>query len=245
MLRNATCKVKEYKNKGAAMITAIVIMGILIVFTFSLMLVAYTLYSSQTKNIASTKCSESANSLSLALKDELQDEDAAVRSHLYQYVRYNICQDTWPNYTGSNEAAAYRYFSLKYNANTAKGGSESIEGFPGTIKVCMYWMLPDESKYKYDNGSYRNYSDVKTELDKSHKGVRLFVEVTAESANQSYTVKQQYVLEQSSYTNKDASTLNVLFGNDMMHNGAINPYEKTQSQIYYNEKWTWNAVYGD
>ena len=63
-------------NKGASMIVAIIIMGILIVFTFSLMLVAYTLYASQTKNIASMKCSESANTLSQAIEDELSDENA-------------------------------------------------------------------------------------------------------------------------------------------------------------------------
>ncbi|GEM_PF-205584 len=235
---------KIKNRKGAAMIVAIIIMGILIVFTFSLMLVAYTLYSSQTKNIASMKCSESANTLSIALKDELNDENAALRSHLYQYVRYNICQETWPNYTGNNEAEAFRYFSLKYNANdSTHGGYSSVEGFPGSIKVCMYWMLPDESQYYMENsGITKKFSEVS---DLNHNGVRLFVEVTSESANQSYTVKQKYVLEKSTYSNKEAGVQGVLFGSSVMGDKSINPYGKVQQDIFFNEKWSWTPVYGD
>ena len=68
-------------NKGATMVVCIMIMAVLIIFTFAVTLAAYTLYASQNKNIASMRCSEAANSLSAALDEELQDPDAAQKSH--------------------------------------------------------------------------------------------------------------------------------------------------------------------
>ena len=123
--------VSKRNNKGATMIVAIVIMGILIVFTFSLTLVAYTYYASQNKNVASLRCSEAANSFSLALEDELtyeykDGEGNVIRcpeydSYLYKYLRYNLFQEEtfWPYYgsgDGHDMSYASRKFQLKYNS---------------------------------------------------------------------------------------------------------------------------------
>ena len=96
---------KKKNNNGAAMMLTIVIIAVLIVFTFSLILISYNLYASQNKNLSSDRNSEAANSLSRALKDELTDENAVYNSNLWKYIRWNIayknadddCKD-WPYY---------------------------------------------------------------------------------------------------------------------------------------------------
>ncbi|SEQ11581.1 hypothetical protein SAMN02910369_01236 [Lachnospiraceae bacterium NE2001] len=121
-----------YCNNGSSMIVAIIIMSILVVFTFSLTLIAYTLYASQNKNISSMRCSQAANTLSDALAKDItyEYENAStstyyypeIESWLYRYIRFNLCQDdkTWPYYVNDNTLGhtkddAYRYFTLYPN----------------------------------------------------------------------------------------------------------------------------------
>ena len=94
-MKNAHSQMKKssyLNNKGVTMITAIIIMTILIVFTFALTLIAYTLYAPQNKNVASMRCSEAANTLSAALEEELTyvDDDNGhcpeIDSNLYRYI---------------------------------------------------------------------------------------------------------------------------------------------------------------
>ena len=247
------------KNSGATMIVAIVIMAILVVFTFSLTLVAYTLYSSQNKNVASTRCAEAANTLSKAIGDELthfdvaEDEYPEYDSHIYQYVRYNICQDnvTWPYYdihesTNHDKDSAFRYFELTYpsgkqaydeDGNKIEGKTvEYVEGLPRKTIVCMYWMLPDGVSVPC----------AKTDLT-SREGIRLVVEVTCEVASQSYTVHDEYELKVSEYnlvTNiSDRSRHNHLFSTDMLESNSINPAGFVKTELYENEKWEWEKSY--
>ena len=115
-IKKSKNSLKRYANKGATMMVAVVIMGILIVFTFSLMLVAYSFYASQNKNVASLRCSEAAITLSQALESELTFDNKAELypekdSYLYKYIRYNICQyevgktGYWPYYDPNGGAA--------------------------------------------------------------------------------------------------------------------------------------------
>ena len=55
---------KKKNNKGAAMMLTIIIIAVLVVFTFSLILISYNLYASQNKNLSSDRNAEAANSLS-------------------------------------------------------------------------------------------------------------------------------------------------------------------------------------
>ena len=257
---------KKCNNNGASLILAIIIILILIIFTFSLMLIAYTLYASQNKNISSLKCSEAANSLSVALNDELTYEDKdnniypELESYLYRYIRYNICQDdrTWPYYVnddtaGHDKKAAYRYFDLKFNSSKAEYDSEgnviknwdSIEGMPGKTKVCIYWMLPDGTNYE-------SVSTVKNDLKNidDRKGIRLFVEVTCESASQSYTVSKEYKLNIENYNmgkSEDKVRFNYLKKDGVVNEPSVNPLGLKMSDgsdgipddLYYGEKWVW------
>lgn len=253
------------------MIVAIIIMTILIVFTFSLILVAYTLYASQNKNVASLRCSEAANTLSVALKDELTYEDLTTErypeadSYLYRYIRCNIChEETWPYYvsdadtTGHNKASACRYFSLRYNpekevcdenGKSIKTPDESgnpttqkingVEGYPGKADVCIYWMLPDGVELDEDD-SLENISK---------DGIRLFIEVTCESANQSYTAKKEYVLKVEDYDllnsidRTDSDRYSIL--RTKINDSAVNPIGYTEEQLGVTEKWIWLPVNGD
>ena len=249
---------KSYlNNKGITMVVAIIIMAILVIFTFSLTLIAYTLYASQNKNVASMRCAEAANSLSVALENELryvnESEDIYPEkdSYLYRYLRYNLCQDnvTWPYYisdnvNGHDKTAAYRYFDLRYNvekkqnvipANGSTSSEEAvdgIEGLPGRTIVCIYWKLPDNTTVTKEQTAKENL--------KNKDGLKLYIEVTCEAANQSYTVTKEYILKTSSYTAFEADKSNVL-SHSLTHDGNIftNPCNFVEGDIKPTEKWEW------
>lgn len=253
---------KSYlNNRGVTMVAAIVIMAILVVFTFSLTLIAYTLYSSQNKNVANMRCAEAANTLSVALENELRyvndgdDKYPEKDSFLYRYLRYNLCQDdvTWPYYIsegvdGHDKTAAYRYFDLRYNeakkqrVTPANGGAstvetvDGIEGLPGRTIVCIYWKLPDDSSLTKDQTA--------KEKLKNKNGIKLYVEVTCEAASQSYTVKKEYILKTSSYPASETARSNYL-NSALTHNGNVftNPCNFTETDIKPTEKWEWIKSY--
>lgn len=225
---------KRNNNSGATMIVAIVIMGLLIVFTFSLMLVAYTYYSSQTKNTASLRCSEAANSLSLSLKEELTSSNPE-NSELYRYLRYNLCQtDTWPYHKDGLDGhgkESYRKFDLKYNS--ARTDVDGIEGLPGNTLISIYWELPDGVTDTQVFAS--DYTD-------KRNGIKLYIDVTCESGSQSYTVTSVYSLELSKYPANDNHLKTII---NAFSSSSANPLSKSAKGIVAlngidNEKWTWN-----
>ena len=254
---------KDNRNKGATMIVAIIIMSILVIFTFSLALVAYTLYASQNKNVASMKCSETANTFNQALEYELTHEgdnfldSPTFQSYLYKYIRINMCQkDTWPYYNpeeplGHSKEYAFRYFDLRYNQNTTSYGSDDnvktkedgslqtlndvgVEGMPGRTEVCIYWMLPDGVETSDDNLSAAG---------ESRNGVRLFVEITSEAASQSYTVTSEYLLRIASY--QDLHIKNELMTACSSVDTAINPQGIQYNSINIDEYWKWERIVGE
>ena len=186
-------KVSREKNRGAAMMLAIVIIGIILVFTFSLLLVSYTLYASQNKKVSSVRCSEAANSLSVALEEELDNPDAYKYSALYKYLRCNALQGTrtWPYYDpetpGHGRDEAFRYFDLRTNSNYDK-----VEGFPGSIKLCIYWTPKDDDAIK-DKLLTKSFE----ELGADRSGAEIHIEIIAESGSQTYTVTNTYEVKMS------------------------------------------------
>ncbi len=184
------CKTSYRNNRGASLLMTIILTGVILVFAFSLLLVSYTLYASQNKKVSSLRCSEAANTLSVALEDELQDENACENSALWKYLRCNLLNDydTWPYYdpaesTGHGKKEAYRYFDLYANTNYPK-----VEGFPGSLMLCIYWTPSDKTLKNMGTTSI---------LEKSiddRKDAKLFIEIIAESGNQTYTVTNEYVI---------------------------------------------------
>lgn len=231
-------KFNSLKNSGAALIVAVVVMMILIVFTFMLVLLAYTLYASQNKNISSMKCAEATNTLSVALDAEMQDVNAAQKSHLYQYARFNVGQDNWPYYDastpGHDKAHAFRYYNLKYNPKKLDGSTDRMDGFPGNIKICMYWELPEG--VTFDQLSSRGMSDT-----------LLYVDITSEAASQSYTVTNVYKLTESSYTSGTVDLNNQLYIDGIMKDaGPIhNSVDPLNNQVNTDKKWEWVRVYDE
>lgn len=182
-------KKKGYlNNNGATMIVAIIVIAILMIMTFSLMLVTYTLYASSNKKAASERNSTAANSLSLAIEKELTSDDAIDNSWLWKYLRCNLLQDTtWPyydpDYTGHTEEEAFRYFKLKYNNNYPIKGI-NIDGFPGEVRLCMYWMPPTDVDYNGKELSSLSISE--------RSNIELCIEIICDTGSQSYTVKDTY-----------------------------------------------------
>ena len=236
-MKKIMIKNRKPNNKGIAMIVAVIIITILIVFTFSLTLIAYTLYASQAKNIANMRCAEAANTLSRAISDELTYTDSSKNrfpeydSYLYKYLRYNLCQDsTWPYYISDSKEnrgkhdrkTAVRYFDLKYNSSNPDA-ADGVDGLPGKTEVAIYWKLPEDSGV-----------DKPSELT-SRTGIRLVVEVTCESASESYTAVNEYILKTSTYSAKEGNRQSYL--DSAGSNTSINPCGFTN--INSTEKWVW------
>lgn len=221
---NKKSNLKAYiKNKGTAMIAAIIIIAVLMVFLFSLMLVTYSLYSSQNIKLASQRNREAANSLSVALRKELESDNANSNSWLWKYLRCNLYQDnTWPYYDPAAPSDnAYRYFNLYKNSNY------NVDGYPGSIKLCMYWSLPKGVSL---NGGQK-LSDLSPD---EKKDAILYIQITCETAKQSYTVLNKYKISVAS------------FGSDIDDENEQRLLEKTADDdrfnpmsldVNNNEKW--------
>jgi len=210
------------KNHGAAMVVAIIIMGIIMVFAFALLLVSYTLYASQNKKASNIRCAEAANTFSVAITDELEDENAYKISAFWKYLRCNTLQGTktWPYYepgtAGHEKNDAFRYFDLNANSNY-----DEVQGFPGSVKLCVYWTVKDDSSVKSQLVT-RSFEQLSTN-DRS--GALIHIEVIAESGSQTYTVTNIYEvsiseIEASSVEGKAIKTM------------AKTKYPESESYIY-------------
>ena len=243
MLRrsNGIGRISKDNNRGAALMVAVVIIGILMVFTLSLLLVTYSLYSSQNKNAAGTRNSEAANTFSVALTTELEKKQSD--SELWRYLRFNICnRGTWPYYkpglAGHGETEAFRYFDLNYNfvskyfdtpSTTEQDPLSGLEGFPGKMKLCIYWRVPankDDVAETYAESLY----------DGANKtGVRLYIEVICETGSQSYVVKNEYILTEDDFGSGEYRLKNAL-----KNYVDIDAYNPLGLDIDLTKKWIWN-----
>ena len=265
-------KTSYLNNKGATMMAAIIIMAILIVFTFSLTLIAYTLYASQNKNIASMRCVEAANTLSIALEKDLtyvyeSDVDPIDKnslypereSFLYRYIRYNICQDdvTWPYFVSDgtenhDRKAACRYFDLKYNDkkldHVTRDGEAETEENVKTIEgmpgktVVCIYWMLPE-----DTGVKPNETAKAKLTDRND--IRLFIEVTSEAASQSYTVTKEYILEvQNEYSSSGIDPYRKQYLKNSLTDNypeITNPCNFGETDVHAEEKWIWKPVDGE
>ncbi len=242
MENKAKIKTKQgLNNRGTAMMVAVVIIAILMVFTFALLLVSYTLFASQNKKVASRRNAEAANTLGLAITEELTNQAADEKSDLWRYLRCNIGQeDTWPYYLeGSNpddphgENNAFRYFNMDINHISAYddyfGEAGEIDGFPGEVQLCIYWMPPENA----DPDTYTY----------GHSGIRLFIEVSCNTASQSYVTTNEYKLTVSAFddsSSRDKKMQKAL--KNIADKKVYNPALVALTDIKQEEKWKWTFV---
>ncbi len=235
MHRSRIKKSIKSSNRGAALMVSVVIIGILMVFVLSLLLVTYTLYASQNKKAASRRNAEAANTFSAALTKELVETGPG--GELWRYLRFNVCTSTWPYYMpgeeGHGEAEAFRYFNVNYNFvrqyfdvpdEEAQDPLSGLEGFPGKMELCIYWQPPTEH-----------------ELDVSKTGTRLFIEVICETGSQSYVIKNEYSLDAPNYETTQQRMKNALTGYSQIE--AYNPLQLgAEDGVILDENWNWHFV---
>ena len=232
-------KIKKLNNRGAAMMVAVVIIGILMIFCFSLLLVSYTLFASQSKKTASFRNSQAANSLSKALETELKDVDAATNSMLWRYLRCNACNNSaWayydPSKPGHDKEHAFRYFNLKYAYKDAYVPNGSLEGYPSEVKLCVYWCLPKDVEITND-----------AELEGvSMNGAILHIDIICETASQSYVINNEYKLNIRQYSSEEDEVKEQKMIRKMSGtvNNAYNPKGVVLSDAEEPMKWSWEFV---
>ena len=218
-----------------------------------------------TKPMTSTKYKKVAFSLT-----ELKASDSATMDAIAATIPVTIgtAEDVYVNpFSGENEGIQTFYWSIfsytmpvealekpvytagfnvmKKNddgtySDTEEKAVDSIEGKPGKVEVCIYWMLPKGQS-----------SSTVTNVDNmsSRKGVRLFIEVTCEAESQSYTVYKEYVLDTPPYnvnvkTERTRQDFLIASREKEDHSrSSVNPYQFTADEIHSSEMWTWTPAY--
>ncbi len=212
------------------MMVTVIIIAVLVIFTFTLILISYNLYASQNKNLSSRRNAEAANSFSTALEDELTDTAAVMNSSMWQYLRFNIAYKSsdpddlwndWPYYKGDNEKEAYRYFRLDKNTD--------IEGMPSEVIVCMYWELPAGK-----TADEVNASNIIEDGTSSRSGITLHVETTCTTGSQSYKIVDTYTLSVIKWSEEDNQLKSAL--------NTVGQKTTIGHSIDKNEKWVWNHI---
>jgi len=216
--------VKKLNNRGTAMMVVVVIVGILMIFCFSLLLASYTLYATQNKNAASKRNAEAANTLSKALETELTRGDATEKdSALWKYLRCNINQENW-------KSGEIKYFDMNYNRSNTYFDSENpaLDGYPGKVQLAMYWMPP-----KGHEGE---------EVCADPDGIRLTVEITCETASQSYTISNRYLLSSTNYDDNIYEDRNLKYRLEQVISNTTSYNVYGYTNIDSNKKWSWSSV---
>jgi hypothetical protein len=212
---------KRQQNQGTAMIVAIVVGLVVMVFTLSLLLVSYSLFSSAVRQSTQTKCRELAKSLNNELRQELLTPDyssfadmkdkAGSENNLWFYIRCNLWQgDMWPYYkdgeSGHGVDDSYRYFTLD---------TSDFDGMADKILVTVYWEIDSDNP--------------KSETDKNLTLLHVITEV--EKNEEVYSVETKYELNISAFITENG------YGEmETIDNSDINPDNNT---IDNNERWTW------
>ena len=212
------------ENRGSAMIVAIVVSMVVVVFCLSLLLVSYALFSSSVRRVTQNQCRELSKTISIEIEKELttpaytsfekqkQDLDKG-RNLLWQYLRYNVCQVNWPYFesessTDHGEKAAYRYFTL-----AATGGDTTkYAAMADDISVCIYWE---------NYGSYRT----------SKNDIVLCLKVTCRKGEQTASMLSKYNLSCMAYESAEEG---VDTGNK-----TVNP---SNNAIEKKEYWSWSFL---
>lgn len=220
------------KDRGSAMIVAIIVSMVVVVFCLSLLLVSYALFSAQARRVTQNQCRELSKTISLELEKELTEPAFASfaeeqtdldqgQNMLWHYLRFNICQPTWPYYvsedtTGHNADAAYRYFHM----NVTGGDNSQYTAMADDISVCIYWE---------NDGSYQT----------SKGDVTLCVKVSCTKGNQTASMLSRYTLNCTSFANADATGDAYTTGKHGDNAEMIEAANPKGNNIATGEYWKW------
>lgn len=172
-------------ERGAAMVVAIVVSMVIMVFSLSLLLVTYSLYLSVPGGAISMQCRELAVSLSEEIGQELMrmpEQDAAVQpaeeqTALYGYLRSLLWQEeVWPHYDPEGEIAfekCCRYFSLEI--------PDGYEDMADQILMTLYWTIEEAVSIQEDQ-------------EDEHSCAVLHVRIKVCKNENSYITEQAYIL---------------------------------------------------
>lgn len=219
---------RKLNNNGAAMMVSIIIIAVLMIFAFSLVLISYSLYASQNKNLASMRNMEACSTLSVSLERDIVSDDAHKDSNLWKYLRCNVFSSTWPYYdeneSGHHKEQAVKKFYLE--------GYSEMEGLPAKTSVQMYWTLPD-------GVDMTDYAGLTEDLEKMDfkNGIKLYVEIQCDTANQSYKIVDVYKLFVEDQTLDENATQLQKEIKSIKDSSDYNPDHNTE--ISEKEKWTW------
>lgn len=214
-------------RQGSAMIVAIIVSMVVVCFCLSLLLVSYALFQSSVRRVTQSQCQELAKTISIELEKELTTP--AYKSYaqeitdlnsgnnrFWHYIRYNICQGSWPYYageekTGHDAKAAYRYFNL----NVSGGDAGTYAAMADDISVCIYWETDSE--------------DLTAKND-----VTLCIKVTCSKGDQTAAMLSKYALTSTDFPEDDSSGTP-----DPEMYSAVNPAGK---EIDKSEYWKWTFM---
>ncbi len=202
------------KERGSAMVVAIVVSMVIMVASLTLLLVTYSLYASVQENTGLMQCRELAVSLSDEVGQEIMKGSPGQRdgqggdfqSSLYSYLRANLCQEqVWPRYepAGTEKLeACSKYFMLEI--------PPGYEDMADEILMTLYWTgeacpIPDEEKEESLLDEIGNGGQASDSL-KEHGQVVLHVKIRVSKGGTSYTRTQAYALEVSRESQEEILT---------------------------------------
>lgn len=212
------------RNQGVAMIVAVVVSMVLMVFALALLLVAYSLFSTVNKGDPKLQCKELAKSIDKELEEEItkdyfdyaeqQAAATAGENRLWFFLRYNMWQEHGWNYFNEDEKvsehgtdAAYRYFTLDSSDASQFGGAAD------TILITMYWEC-----------------DADTYEEASKEETPLHVRIKVTKAEEAYSIDTTYLLGVSQYDDVTGD------GEIGCSDTSLNPQG---NEIVQKEKWHW------
>lgn len=220
---NKIKKTGRSKNAGSALLVAIIASIVVIAFSLSLLIAAYSLFQSSVQKRDQVQLKEYTKTLALEIESEITDPNFAScaeqnealqngEDNLWFYLRYNVEQNNWPFYEqdegiGHTKENAYRYFDINVS-----GGEERLYAtMPNSVSVCMYWT----KEVIEDEGDEEIY---------------LTVVVTCERDKQACTMSSYYTLSKTLYSDAEAPEGSFL---------SVNPQN---NNIALNECWKWSKL---
>lgn len=210
-------------NRGVATIVATIVGIVVLMLSLSLLLAAYSLFSSTSRRIKQDECKELAKSISLELDKEITMEFDSYekqkkaledgKNSVWFYLRYNVWNnDNWPYYceteAGHGKENAFRYFILDIDQLNGL----DFKDMSADVSVCIFW--------ESDKDIYQN--DMK-------EGLPITIKITVSAGEQYYEITSSYMLSVGIYD--DVSNENIV---DVT--SSVNPQNNS---INVAEKWKW------
>ena len=214
-------RIRTIKEKqGSALVMAIVIMAVLMVLGLLLLLSAFSLFSTASRQQDSDQCRE----LALSLSQELQrDIEVSLESYadfqsmvnggehtLYVYLRYQLWQETgaWPYYnvdelSHNKLENVTRYYKLDGGTGLGEPAASLVEA----VRVEMYWEAEANMEGKSDTV--------------------LVVTVICEKNKSEARVENTFELKQREYE-------------DVVPEGSIT--DPSRNPIVESENWEWDLT---